>query len=272
MTKRNYIQKLFFLCAPIMLCAISFANTSPWQGSYVGAFLAGDVGYDYAATDVGAASSTNYFQNTADVNAVNNSGTSIFHPIGAVAGIQIGHNWMDKKYIVFGAVFDVSSLSLNATNTQNNITYASSSDQFSIETSLKTSWLMTLRGILGCSINKSHLPTMLYGTAGMAITQMNINDSFSDNSALQGLGTIHSNLYNLGVALGAGVNVAAIKHTFFNIEYLFVYMPSMIANSTITNSAAGFGIPLGSQTSSFAVTNRLDINLLKAGISYHFSA
>jgi opacity protein-like surface antigen len=274
MSKRYRQKKLRYLFWLLLFCTTfnetTFATSSVWKNpdSYLGFYLGGAVGSIYAGPDVGSVNDTAYFTSGADINTVNAAGTSIRRPRTAIAGIEAGHDWVWKR-IVYGMAMDYGVMSLNGSYTQNNRLYSSSSDQFSIHTEAKTKQLFTLRGRLGFS-TKLHWPSLFYATGGVAITRFAINNTFSDNAALQGSGSVNNNLYELGWTGGVGVDVAALTHLLISLEYLFVDIPGFDTTGTITNLASGFGTTVGSLSNPFTVTNKFHANLVKIGLNYRF--
>lgn len=274
MSKQYPQKKLRHLFWLLLFCITfnktTFATSSAWQNpdSYLGFYLGGGVGSIYAGPDVGSVTDTSYFTSQADINTVNDAGTSIRRPKTVIAGIEAGHDWVWKR-IVYGLALDYGAMSLNGSYTQNNRNYSSSSNQFSIQTAAKTKQLFTLRGRLGFS-TKLHWPSLFYATGGVAITRFAINNTFSDNAALQGSGSINNNLYELGWTGGVGLDVAALKHLLVSVEYLFIDIPGINTTGSITNLASGFGTSVGSLSNPFTVTHKFHAQLVKIGLSYRF--
>lgn len=266
---KNLSYLFLFICC-FMPNKTVLAAQSTWQGSYLGAYLGGAFGHNYTAADVGTVTDSSYFSTSTNINAVNDTGTSAQNPNAFIGGIQAGHDWAWKR-MVYGVALDFGSFSLNGSNERNNVLYPASTDTYSIKTSIQSDWLLTLRGRLGFE-TRMHWPSLFYTTAGMAISKLQINNNFSDNTTLAGAGNIHDNIDEIGWTAGLGVDVAAMKNLFLNIEYLYVDIPTVVTTGSISNTAAGFGILIGSQTSPFTTNNYLHANLLKLGLNYHFNA
>ncbi len=238
-----------------------------WQGPYAGAYLGGGYGDNHISTTAGSVSDTSYFTSAADINSVNNKGTWTKNPSTAIVGIQAGHDWAWKQ-LVYGVALDYSTLSLNSSTTTNS-TYATSSDQYSIDTSMKTNWLFTLRGRLGYQ-TMVYVPSLFYVTGGMAMTQLTVNNSFNDNSALAGVGSSNTAQNQIGWTAGAGVEVAALKHVSVDFQYLYIDVPSVKTTGSISNTQGGFGIPIQSMTNSLATNANFHANVFKIGLNYRF--
>ena len=266
--KKNTICGLcIFLLAPI---SITFGAINPWGGSYIGLFTGSNFGIINSTTSTGSVRSSSYFPSDANINAVNNAGASINHSNNMIVGIQAGHDWTSKQ-MVYGIVADYSKFALYSSENVNNATYPDNSGKYSISTSVKTNWLFTLRGRLGYS-TMLHWPSLLYLTGGMALTEITVANSFSDNSSLAGIGGNSTSSNQIGWTIGTGIKFASSKNTSIDIEYLYLDMPSARTSSNIFNSAGGFGIPEHSLTNDFSSIGKLSASLLKIGFNYHFDA
>ncbi len=184
-----------------------------------------------------------------------------------IIGFQMGHDWIWKQ-MTYGIALDYGSLPLSSSRVVNN-TYPNNSDQYSIDTSMHTNWLFTLRGKLGYQRMLKY-PSLLYLTGGMAMTKLKVSNNFSDNSSLLGTGESESTQNQIGWTVGAGIEVAAFKNTSVNLEYLYIDIPSIKTTSSIFNTQGGFGIPEQSLISPFSTTTNFCANLLKIGLNYRF--
>jgi outer membrane immunogenic protein len=239
-----------------------------WQAPYVGAYLGGGFGNNSVSTHAGSVTSTSYFTTSADANTVSNAGTWTKNPSALIAGLEAGHDWVWKQ-MVYGVAFDYSTISLSSSNTANN-TYPDSLDQYSLYTSMRTNWLFTLRGRVGYQTVLC-LPSFFYLTGGMAMTQLQVNNSFSDNSAFAGTGSNSTTQNQIGWTAGAGVEVAApLKHVTVDFEYLYVDVPSVKTMASLSNTQGGFGISPQSMTSPLSTTANFHANLFKVGLNYRF--
>ncbi len=265
-TQRPNIYYFFFflfLLFPVTL----YANTFNWQRPYVGAYLGGGFANNQVTTDAGNVTSTSYFTTPADINAVNNAGSWTKNPSNLIIGVQAGHDWLYKK-LLFGVALDYTTLPLSSSNTTN-ITYPDNSDQFSLYTNMRTDWAFMVRGRVGY-LNERYLPSLLYLTGGMAMSEITVRNSFSDTSALAGNGSSSLSQNKIGWVVGAGVEVAASSHVSFLFEYLYMRVPSVNTNASVANTQAGFGIPVQSLTSPLSTSANFHANLFKIGVNYRF--
>lgn len=243
------------------------ASHLAWQGPYVGAYLGGGFGNNYVSTNTDSVTDTSYFTTSADINAVNNAGTWQKEPNTAIIGLKMGHDW-GWRQITYGVTLDYGSLLLSSSSEANN-TYPDNSDQYSIDTSISTNWLFTLCGKIGYQSMLKY-PSLFYLTGGMAMTKLNVSNSFSDNSSLVGVGSSALAQNQIGWTVGAGIELATFKHVSVNLEYLYIDIPTVQTTASISNTQGGFGIPEQSATSSFATTATFYANIFKIGVNYRF--
>lgn len=266
--KKNSCYVLTSLVICFLIPTKLFAGMSPWQGPYIGAYFGGGYSSNHTSTNVGAVTDTSYFTTATDINAIHNAGTTTQHPSAAIIGITAGHDWVSNQF-GYGVVFDYGTLPLNSSKSQSNRTYLDNSDQYAIHTSMRTNWLFTLRGRLGYQ-TVQYWPAFFYVTSGIAITQLQVNNSFNDTSSLAGSGGNQTAQNQIGWTGGIGAEVLSFGHASVSLEYLYVKVPSVKSKGSISNSEAGFGIPAQSQTSPFSTTGQFHANLIKVGLNYRF--
>ncbi len=274
MMPRAYFQKnlnlrnvsAFFLLSAFF--APTFAETPLWQGPYMGVYVGGGFANIQASTGTGAITNTSYFATPANGSAVNGSGSWTQHPSSAIAGIQVGHDWVLKRF-VYGVVTDYSATPLRSSKSLNNIAYPDV-DTYAIDTSVNLNWLFTLRGRLGYQQNIIRWPSFVYATAGMALSQFNVSNHFGDTSSFAGTGSGSSAGNQVGWTAGGGVAFAVFPKMSVNVEYLYVHWPPLRTTNTISNTQAGFGIPEESLNSPFSTIGRISANLIKIGLNYRF--
>lgn len=265
--------KCLVLISFLLPASAAIASTSPWQGPYIGAYVGGAFGNTHASTNAGAVTSTSYFTTGTDVNAVNTAGSFQKNPSTGIIGIQAGHDWAWKQ-LIYGIAADYGALPLSSSDTVTQ-TYSSGSDQYSVYTAVNTNWLFTLRGRLGyeteMNFPRFHWPSLLYVTGGLALAKLEVNNNFSDNSALAGAGGISTSQNQIGWTAGVGIEAMIYDHVSVDLQYLYMNIPSVKTTSSITNTAGGFGIPEQSLTNSFVTTGKLHANLFQVGLNYRFN-
>lgn len=265
--QRKTVYVFASLLFSFLLPASVLATPFTWQGPYVGVYIGGGFGNNRLSTNAGSVTDTSYFTTTANINAVNNTGTWTKNPDTAIVGIQAGHDWVCKQ-MVYGVVVDYGTLHLSSSRTETN-TFPNNIDQYSLHTTMRTNWLFTLDGKLGYQ-TRLYLPSLFYFTGGMAITQLKVSNIFNDNSALVGAGDSSHSQNEIGWTAGIGLEVAIFENISLNVEYKYINVPSVKTTSFISNTQEGFGIPLQSFNSSFATTGTFYANIFKIGLNYRF--
>lgn len=267
MFKINQRNVCYILACLFSISTPVCSNPNPWSAPYLGFYLGGGFGDHRLSTQAGGVSNTSYFTTSADINAINRSGSWQKNPSAMIIGVQMGHDWVWRS-ITYGVVMDYSSLPLSSSRTVNN-TYPDNTDTYQMDTSINADWLFTLRGKLGYHTTLKY-PALLYLTGGMAVTKLKVRNHFTDNSTLSGIGWGESAQNQIGWAVGAGIDVLAFNHLSVNFEYLYIDIPAIKTNSSIFNSQAGFGIPERSLNSPFSTIGNVYANLLKLGLNYRF--
>jgi opacity protein-like surface antigen len=266
--KQRSFYYLFALVWSFTLSTSVFASAFNWQGPYVGFYLGGGLENNQVGTSVGNLTDSSYFTSASDINAVNTAGSWTEDSSAVILGIQAGHDWT-WKHLLYGIALDYGMFSLEPSHSENS-SYPSGLGQFSTYTSSQTNWLFTLRGRLGYHIDLN-LPSLFYLTGGMAMTQLQVSNSFNDNSTFVGIGSSSVSQNQIGWVAGIGIETVPFNHISVNFEYLYVDMPSAETTGFISNTEGGFGIPVRSMTSSFSTTTNLHANLFKVGLNYRFA-
>jgi outer membrane immunogenic protein len=252
------------------------AQTLPsWQGFYVGAFAGGAWGRSDATTITNcsvAGIPPGYFCSTplgaANGLAVNTSGTGSMSGSGFTGGVQIGHNWQRGNFL-YGAEADFGSFNLRGSR-QASAFYptaagtVATTELYTVGSSFKTDWLFTLRARAGWARDN----WLIFGTAGLAVTRLEVTTSFSDTNlpapGASGAGTASAT--KPGFAIGGGVEWAISNRWTVKGEYLFVNFGKVTANATVTHPGAG----LAAYSQAISTTADLSAHLARAGVNYRF--
>lgn len=245
-------------------------STYDWAGTAIGVYVGGGWGDAHGNTDTGSLTDTSYYASTADINAVNQSGTSTLNPGAFTGGIQFSDNFFTRGHFVLGLIMDYGALNLSATHNASNITYPDNSGNYSLQTSATTSWVYTARARLGYALSSLSKPLLLYMTGGLALTNLAVSNELTDTTTLLGMGGSDNKTTQPGWTLGTGLEFPITKNLTVNGEYLFIDFGTVTVNSTIYNSAGGFGIDANSLVSQFNTSADLDANLFKVGLNYRF--
>ena len=258
-------------CSAVLLLVTSVSHAGyssfNWSGPYLGAYFGGAWGQSNISTDVGSVTGSSYFASTADIDAVNKSGSPSLSPSAFIGGVQLGDNFVFGRF-VYGIVLDYGSFHLS--ETKNAVgTYPSGAGTYSEDISIQTDWLYTMRGRIGY-IPMQAYPFLVYITGGLALTNPSLSINFSDDSSLSGVGGGSNDTVQTGWTAGLGLEYPIFRHFTVDAEYLFVQFNSVEIDSTVSNSAGGFGISPNSLTNPMESSASLYANLLRIGLNYKF--
>src|SRR5262249_11177527 len=117
----------------------------------------------------------------ANLAAVGAAGSGSLRNSAFTGGVQAGFNWQAGA-VVFGIETDFNSFRLSNSQTVTTPLPAAITS-VTVNESLTSNWLYTLRGRLGWSMTPTAL---LYATGGLAVTRANLSNAFTDNLAVVG--------------------------------------------------------------------------------------
>jgi opacity protein-like surface antigen len=241
-----------------------------WAGPSVGAYIDGGWTHTKISTNAGSVTDTSYYNSVANINSVNQSGSGTVSSNPFRGGIQFSDNFFGRGPFVLGLVMDYSSLNLSADRGANNVAYPDASGNYSLQTSVTTSWAYTARARLGyalCSLSK---PVLLYMTGGFALTNLSVTNQLTDTSTLMGVGGGSNTTNKTGWAFGVGFEFPIANNITVNCEYLRMQFGTVNVNSSIYNSAQGFGLDSHALVNPFNTSTDLNTNLFKVGLNYKF--
>jgi outer membrane immunogenic protein len=260
-------MKRFILGICVLVCmlgASSFGQNrgDDWKGFYAGANVGGAFGGANARTTT-VFDSAGYFA-TDSIPAIATAGKHDIGLDGFTGGVQLGYNATVGKTFLLGGEFDFGGLALESTKTDGATYPCCAPTSFSITQKVSSSWLLTARPRIGITYNKA----LIYGTGGLAVTNIHDRVLFTDNfaNALEGGGR---NENKTGWTVGGGLEYKANEHWSLKGEYLYVGFGRIA--STSTNLIATFGpTPTSFPTNVFTHSTDLHANIIRAGINYHF--
>jgi outer membrane immunogenic protein len=223
----NNVKRLVPVSCLIILAlvAASSASAQSFAGFYFGGYAGGSVNSSVAQTTT-VFSSEGYFANSS-VPAIATAGMMNFAPEGITGGGQVGWNFQ-WGHFVLGPEVDFGSLRLNATQTVTAGYPCCSPSTFSITQSIKTRGLFTGRARAGVAFGR----LFLYGTGGVAITNLNYQELFTDTfaNATENGGV---KVDKAGWVVGGGGEIALSKH--FSMKGEFLYINFGTATNTSSN-------------------------------------
>jgi len=250
-----------------------------WTGAYVGANVGGAWGHADLSTSGDCSAPTSppgYFCSQAaggaNLLAIAANGTGSIDAKSATGGIQGGFNWQIGN-VLYGLESDFSWFHLSGTrlvaanypaNTQNNA--VRTTNIYAIGTSFETNSLFTLRGRLGWTASN----LLAYATGGLALTNLRVANSFTDNvGALGAIGGASNSDQRTGWTVGGGLEWALNNHWTVRGEYLYVNFGNqrITAATTVTNPSPGFA---GYSNALGTSASDLTVQIARGGINYKF--
>src|SRR5215471_873497 len=133
---------------------------------------------------------------------------------------------------------------------------------FTITQTVETNWLYTLRPRLGFTTG----PVLIYGTGGLAMTNLQYQSFFSDTFATAKESAIVKSTQT-GWAAGAGAEFKVGNHWSVKGEYLYGDFGSVHGAST---NLTAFTPPIMYPTNGFTHGADLTANIFRFGFNYRF--
>ena len=243
-----------------------------WTGFYDGANAGGTWARSDANTITDCSSAPvplPYFCNSAGLGAanavaVNAAGTGTITASGFTGGIQAGYNWQAAS-LIYGLETDFDAFHLKSSH-QSTGTYATTSglvaagNPFSVNSSIATEWLYTLRGRIGVLVAPN---LMGYATGGLAVTRLTVSDSFADSvfappGASENAST---SKVKTGWTVGGGLEWALTNNWSVKVEYLYLNFGDVTATGTITNQyPPGYSQGISTSSDLTAQVARIGVN------------
>jgi outer membrane immunogenic protein len=241
------------------LFALGTATAQDFKGWYAGVNLGGAFGHSQATTTT-VFSPTGYFATTS-VPAIAAAGNNILQPTRLTGGFQGGFNIQNGSW-VFGLEANMGSMHLSDASLSGATYPCCAPTAFTINQSISTGWLFTAAPRIGFA----HGPVLLYGTGGLAVTDLNYQSVFNDTFA-----TAHENggvtNNTRGWVYGGGIELKKSKHWSLKGEFVRVDFGSVTATS---NNLTAFSPPIAFPTNVFTHTADLKANIFRAGASFYF--
>lgn len=214
-----------------------------WTGFYVGV----NAGAAFGNNDNGGV--TPYGLGTPTAHVSSGSTNTTF-----TGGGQIGYNWQSGAF-VYGLEADFDYLGNNGAG----VSSVGATPYFVALNGGNDDFLGTVRGRLGYAVDRA----LFYVTGGLAYGSGGGGGSVNYYPTSGGpyAYTSSGNNWNVGYALGGGVEYALTQNWSARIEYLYV------DRSNKTTYSAPSGAPLGSY---FSATNPEKDNVVRVGLNYKF--
>ncbi|MBZ5700579.1 MAG: outer membrane beta-barrel protein [Acidobacteriia bacterium] len=243
----------------LVLAPVGFAQDTNWKGFYAGGNVGGAFGSSDAQTST-IYSATGYFATTS-VPAIATTGAQHLTPRGVSGGGQAGYNFQSGHFVL-GAEADFGAMNLSNSVSGTAVYPCCAPTAFTVTQSVNTSWLFTARPRVGYASGRA----LVYGTAGLAMTNLNYQATFTDTyaTAAESGGV---NKTQTGWAAGGGVEYRVGSHWSLTGEYLYANFGSVSATSTnLTAYTPAQSYP----TNIFTHSANLHSHIARFGVNYRF--
>jgi outer membrane immunogenic protein len=208
-----------------------------WSGFYAGLHA----GYAFGGEDdVGISSTTQGF--LGDVGTL--------HLEGFYGGGQLGYNFQDN-YLVYGLEADISAGDVNDSVTGGFGTAV-------IDTSSSVDVFGTFRGRLGYAMDN----ILLYGTGGLAWGDVDYDQDGLDAGGQNY--SISQNKFELGFALGGGIEVGVTEDVTVGLQYMYVNLGGDTLSAPVLSAG---GVPTGEVISTIRTT---DFHTVRFNLNFNF--
>lgn len=172
---------------------------------------------------------------------------------GFVGGIQVGYNW-ESGTLVLGLEGDFSFASLDDSASVIQAWTVPYPGTLTTDAAIEQKWLATLRARLGTTLGA----TLVYATAGVALSNVEFSQGFSETTFPVAFGSISNSETLTGWTAGVGAELPISEATTLKIEYLHVDLGSI-------DTAGSVGV--GS-----TVTGKADVtnDIVRLGLNFKF--
>lgn len=267
------------------------AGDGNWTGFYIG----GNAGYgfgdasnslaiaDGALTDCHFCDNVTAFGSTIDHLIAQDAGSPDLKSHGFSGGLQFGYNWQATNW-VYGWEAEVGALHQSGNNDNSFVlpgntalgplgggvcgTTGLETCIGNFSTKVSADWLVSLRPRLGFSFGN----TLVYATAGVAVTRLKFEQTYTDNITYPLVGgstgaggsvSSSAQAWRAGWVLGGGFEHAFRDHWSIKAEYLYMRFAGVNAAGHLTD---GFGSFADFSNS----TGHFSTNLVRLGLNYKF--
>jgi outer membrane immunogenic protein len=229
-----------------------------WTGLYVG--LNAGVGFGRANANTDPAfSPTGYFAATSTP-AISTAGNQSMNRAGFTGGLQLGYNWQMNN-AVLGLEADFGYMGMRASSSASALYPCCAPTGFTVSSTAKTDWLMTLRPRLGIANNN----WLFYLTGGLAVGQVKGDFNFTDTFATAAESASISKT-KAGWVLGGGVEYGMAGPWSLKLEYLHVDLGSVSGTSA---NLTAFGPPaIAFPTNVFTHSVKVTNDIVRVGFNY----
>jgi outer membrane immunogenic protein len=232
-----------------------------WTGFYVGLNAGAAFGHADPHTST-IFDPAGYFATTS-IPAINAIGNASVDGAGFTGGIQFGYNWQFNNNAVLGLETDFGYLGLNKSVSGTALYPCCAPTGFTINQSVKSTWLWTVRPRLGWAANN----WLLYITGGLAVAEIKGDFLFTDTFAAANESASLSKT-KAGWALGGGVEYALAGPWSVKAEYLHVDFSTVSTTSTNLRAGTPTAVPFPANVYTHSI--KLSDDLVRVGVNYRF--
>lgn len=244
-----------------------------WSGFYIGLNAGAAWGRSDATSNVVcdraffSTDPSSYICGTAsnfDSRKVAASGTGSQSKSVFTGGVQTGYNWQAGNFL-YGTELDFGAFNLKASRSASG-TYGGAfapppGTTYTIGSSVETDWLFTARGRIGWAFSN----LLIYGTGGLAVTDLTVTNSFRDNSFAAASANGSASRTKAGWVLGGGAEWALGKNWTVKGEFLYLNFGSVTLPGLITGFGGNAAYSQGLNTSA-----DLTARIARLGVNYKF--
>ena len=202
---KSSFAALLLSAGMVAVAAPAAAQDVSWDGFYAG--VNAGVGWgdsdSYPVVTTSGVPSSGAPISSADLATINSVGdVANSHKTGFQGGIEAGYNWQSEDGLVLGIEGDIGIFDLGGerSKTFTSPLLINPPRTYTVNSSLDTDWLATVRGRVGYATG----PVLLYGTAGIAFTEGRTSASLADNNTPQRIVSGTNSQTKTGWTLGAG--------------------------------------------------------------------
>jgi outer membrane immunogenic protein len=182
-------------------------------------------------------------------------------PKGFTGGLTFGYNAQAGNH-VYGFEMDANTFGLTGDRSSTVVYQSAPTTTFTIHERTKGGYLLTLRGRVGYAAGRN----LWYGTGGLALATLKIEDTFSDTYA-SAAESVSQSKSKVGWTLGGGYEFAMQNRWSFKAELLYASFGKVTSNGGVLTTSAP---PASYPEHVFTHSADLKSEILRFGFNYRF--
>jgi outer membrane immunogenic protein len=253
-------KRLGEFCLLLFLFAVvGSAQAGDFNGFYVGVNVGGASGTSDVTTTT-TFSPTGYFATTSP-GAIAIAGENQLNPSSFTGGGQIGYNFQ-AHHLVIGAEADLGHMQLSELRSKSGTYPCCAPTGFTVFQSISTHYLLTIRPRIGFAFGR----LLLYGTGGVAVTNAEYKELFTDTFATARESARVRQDRSSWIA-GGGAEFRVAHH--WSVKGEFLHADFNDFRTTSTNLTA-FTPPIPFRSNIWSHHATLTANIGRMGINFRF--